>query len=76
MVRSKFIDLFGINNFASQKLNCGFLGKHFSWIKPESLKKWLINELDLSFWPLKKCPQAKANPIILSKVLHNQTFWL
>ena len=32
-------------------------------------QKWLVNELVLSFWALKKCAKAQFNLMILSKVI-------
>ena len=32
-------------------------------------QKWLVNELVLSFWTLKKCAKVQLNLMILSKVI-------
>ena len=32
-------------------------------------QKWLVKELVLAFWTLKRCAKFHSNPIILSKVI-------
>ena len=56
--------------YFGEKMEFFIFIKTFFMVKMRTIgKKWLINELVLSFWAYKRCAKFQSNPIILLRVI-------